>query len=237
AERLPNNNTLISDAMNNRYIEITMDGNITWEFSNVIFAFDADRIDRFAPDLDINSPLNQTYNSRQVQIELSSDAIDLDKIWISIHDDTHDRWVIENFFVDNDNSYFTQLDDGTYTLYAWANDTYMNSLMLTSDHSSRTNLIPRVITFTVNAVDESLWMAFGLILPVSIFLILLFSIIITKSGFKKQPRSLNIGGLFKRYRGNDRAITIIDLDNETSSKDLLVNFQVENNDDNSKLKD
>ncbi|MHA1370373.1 MAG: hypothetical protein ACTSRA_11735 [Promethearchaeota archaeon] len=194
AEKLPDGNTLINDSGNHRDIEITMNGIIVWEYCTDSGTYDADRIDSNAPDLEYIYPTNTTYNSNQIPIKLISEAIDLDKIWLSLHNDKAEEWVFEDLLVENNQTYYINVPDGRYTLFAWANDTYMNSLMLTSDQIPNINQEPLVISFTVGNVnddegyrDVNIWIVIGF-LSISIpciALVLLYAI--WKHGFTCLP--------------------------------------------------
>jgi len=88
----------------------------------------------------IGAPLNITYSSQVIQINLSSSASDLHMLWYKISDGG--TWVVNK-------TIWTQgatatLSDGIYTLYAWANDTFGLS-----------QLEPTAITFSIDSTPPT----------------------------------------------------------------------------------
>nr|MDO8112651.1 aryl-sulfate sulfotransferase [Candidatus Sigynarchaeota archaeon] len=145
-ERLPNGNTLISDSFNNRNIEITPAGKIVWEFPATL-AYDADRIDRFSPWVSIDVPENANYPPGIVPVTILAEARDLNTTWFNIFDETNRNWLFANTTIVPNATTNITLPIGTYSLHAWANDTFMDSVEWTSDHSS--NIEHQVVHFMV----------------------------------------------------------------------------------------
>ena len=123
ADRLPNGNTLIADSYNNRVIEVTQDGEIVWERTGLNQVYEADRLNTVPPTLSIDSPRNQTFSTAHpIEVGLSSPDWDLSTLWFRIHDDTNDVWV-DPANVTWDGIVQRELPPGSYTLFAYANDT------------------------------------------------------------------------------------------------------------------
>lgn len=123
ADRLPNGNTLIADSNNNRVIEITPEGEIVWERTGLKQVYEADRLNTVPPILSIDSPRNQTYNTAHpIEVGLSSPDWELNTLWFRIHDDTNDIWV-DPANVTWDRIVQRELPPGSYTFFAYANDT------------------------------------------------------------------------------------------------------------------
>ena len=122
ADRLPNGNTLIVDSRNDRILEITTEGEIVWERTGLTMVYKADRLNNVPPTLSIDSPRNQTYSTAHpIEVDLSSPDWDLSTLWFRIHYDTNDVWV------DSKNVMWSgvvqrELPPGSYTLFAYAND-------------------------------------------------------------------------------------------------------------------
>ncbi|MFX0132728.1 MAG: DUF1349 domain-containing protein [Candidatus Hodarchaeota archaeon] len=122
ADRLSNGNTLIADSNNFRIIEINTSGHIIWELSTSNSPYCADRVNSRPPDLEILSPINQSYNTNDINITLLSNDYDVDTMFYSLYNWSDGTWV------DMDNKTYTEseirtLGDGYYALYAWVNDT------------------------------------------------------------------------------------------------------------------
>ncbi|MHA1129871.1 MAG: hypothetical protein ACTSQQ_03590, partial [Candidatus Helarchaeota archaeon] len=102
--------------------------------SNVSFA-----IDSTPPTVSILAPLNDTYHSSSILINISSSAGDIHRIWYRLYDRAAEMWVdiIDVLWTSP-----TQrvLADGSYGLFVWANDTYGNTLS-----------VPENVNFTVDA--------------------------------------------------------------------------------------
>jgi hypothetical protein len=175
-EKLPNGNVLISDSINNRHLEITMDGRIVWEVTNMILAYDADRVDPHAPDLEFVSPVNDSYSPGPIPIFIKSDARDLSDIWISLYDDTNSELILDDFLLENKKNYTISLQTGSFTIRAWANDTSMGNIMATSDHNP--NIVMVVLSITVSANSGNLHAILTIILASTIIGIII--IIITR---------------------------------------------------------
>lgn len=100
-------------------------------------------IDTTAPGVTINSPLNQTYNTNTILVNLSSSASDLDNLWYRIYSITGAFWVdpLNETWTDEISR---DLPDGRYILFARANDTHGNTVP-----------VPANISFTLNAPPTS----------------------------------------------------------------------------------
>ena len=123
ADRLPNGNTLITVSYGNRVIEVTPEGEIVWERTDLYLVYEADRLNTVPPILSIDSPRNQTYSTAHpIEVGLSSPDWDLSTFWFRIHDDMNDVWV-DPANVTLDGIVQRELPPGSYTLFAYANDT------------------------------------------------------------------------------------------------------------------
>ncbi|NVM31033.1 MAG: hypothetical protein HWN65_19485 [Candidatus Helarchaeota archaeon] len=71
------------------------------------------------PTLIVESPLNQTYTTNTIQVNLSSPDSDLDTMWYRIRNGSD--WITSNLTWSEGAEHV--LPDGPYTLFAWANDT------------------------------------------------------------------------------------------------------------------
>ncbi len=96
--------------------------------------------DYSAPITKIDSPLNRSYNTPLLDVNLSCLAPDLDTMWYRVRNAT--GWIIVNTTWNVGAQ--LNLNDGTYTLYAWANDTEGNI-----------QNPPSQVTFTVDTVPPT----------------------------------------------------------------------------------
>ena len=125
ADRLPNGNTMITDSRNNRIVEINSEDELVWLFDIPVvrhgIPYEADRLN-VPPEIEITSPVSGIQESEEIEIALSSPALDLDQMWYRVYDDEDDKWL------DTANNTWTgaitrTFEHGEYTIYAWANDT------------------------------------------------------------------------------------------------------------------
>ncbi|NVM29627.1 MAG: immune inhibitor A [Candidatus Helarchaeota archaeon] len=87
------------------------------------------------PVVTIDTPLNVTYTTNGITINLNCSALDLDLMWYQVHNGT--EWVVnKTIWAEGAN---VTLPDGIYTLYAWANDTF-----------GQTQLMPSNVTFSID---------------------------------------------------------------------------------------
>lgn len=93
------------------------------------------------PTLSILSPSNITYSTQNITITLTSPAPDLDKMWYMIHNGT--SWVVNKTIWAPGS--FIVLDDGYYTLYAWANDSL-----------GQETIIPLNISFSIDTTPPTI---------------------------------------------------------------------------------
>ena len=148
ADRLPNGNTLIADSHNKRLIEINQQGQILWEINSVPNIYCADRLDLYAPYVLINSPINKTYTSNEIPLQLFCPEKDVDTIWYNIYDNLNHSWLFSSnqTYHPNSNLY---LSNGNYTLFAWSNDTGRAPGTMDDIHSN-TQEIPSIVQFIVD---------------------------------------------------------------------------------------
>ncbi len=125
ADRLPNGNTMITDSRNNRIVEINSEDELVWLFDIPVvrhgIPYESDRLN-VPPEIEITSPVSGIQESEEIEIVLSSPALDLDQMWYRVYDDEDDKWL------DAANNTWTEaitrtFEPGEYTIYAWANDT------------------------------------------------------------------------------------------------------------------
>ncbi|MHA1267202.1 MAG: hypothetical protein ACTSRS_18330 [Candidatus Helarchaeota archaeon] len=153
-------------------------GNITWspgksiilpEGIYMIFAWGNDSlglislsanvtftIDITGPEIVILSPLNITYITNQIPINISCSSSDLDTIWYRIFDGN--KWITGNkTWTEN---IYENLEQGVYWLYVWANDTNGNEICVNISFTIQTT-IPRgqntfipILIITIGAVGS-----------------------------------------------------------------------------------
>ncbi len=138
AERLPNGNTLISDAYNNRNIEITSSGTIVWSFPGQL-TYDADRIDRFAPDIVAAVLAVEQGKSFSIQLSGTILAADLDEAWYNVFDETRGEWLFNDMQLAVDFNQTFTLHEGNFTVHVWARDTRAGCVMDSSDFNPNVN--------------------------------------------------------------------------------------------------
>ncbi|MHA1266171.1 MAG: hypothetical protein ACTSRS_13140 [Candidatus Helarchaeota archaeon] len=92
------------------------------------------------PTVIIETPLNTTYNSNTVSVNLSSPDTDLDTLWYRVRNET--SWITSNLTWSAGAE--LNLPDGIYTLYAWANDT------------KGYNSPPTVVAFSIDTIPPTI---------------------------------------------------------------------------------
>ncbi|MHA1999198.1 MAG: aryl-sulfate sulfotransferase [Promethearchaeota archaeon] len=162
AERLPNNNTLISDSSNHRHIEITYDGNIVWAYTGASAAYDADRIDRQSPYVEVALPSNETFSEGSGIIEIKVKGSDVANSSFFLRDSSGSL-LLQDHFTDSSYQFSIELEPGTYSLAVLSDDNYMNSVLDTSDIYFNRELI--LITFTVKMELNAVFIILGILLP------------------------------------------------------------------------
>ena len=83
--------------------------------------------DTTPPDIIINSPLNTTYNTDMIDINVSSDAIDLESFWYVIYSKFNCEWSeIQNGILIKDELTTVNLENNFYLITIFVNDTEGN---------------------------------------------------------------------------------------------------------------
>ena len=214
AERLPNGNTLISDSFNNRNIEITPTGKIVWEFP-ALMAYDADRIDRYAPYIEVKGIEKEVYYSKDFIINITIEAPDLDDAWYNVYDSEKKEWVFQNISIPFHNQINLTLDFGEYILFIWANDTAMGNLHDTSDFHG--NVASVMVPFKIKQDQSQILVAIIILIALSSFGVAIVTFSIIKYKKRTQTR-LNNGNYNIGYENGDRSV------NEDESDELLLNL-------------
>ncbi|NOZ77044.1 MAG: hypothetical protein GXO65_05115, partial [Euryarchaeota archaeon] len=150
ADRLPNGNTLIAGGAlvhgGPKILEVTPNGKVVWQLGvkgvtggkedHGKWFYKAERIGMVAPQISIASPEERTYEPGDIEVSIDYSDVDLDTIWYRVYDRSRDRWAtgeltyVRNKWTnaitfDGTETGVRQitLEDGDYTLYAWANST------------------------------------------------------------------------------------------------------------------
>ncbi|MHA1278255.1 MAG: outer membrane protein assembly factor BamB family protein [Candidatus Helarchaeota archaeon] len=148
ANRLPNGNTLIADSSNNRLLEINYQGEIVWEMTSLKGVYCADRLDMYAPYASIISPMNNTYKSNDVPLQMHCPERDLDYIIYNVLDLDNLSWVFSTNQTYYSNS-ILHLPNGNYTLFAWGKDTGRAPATMDDIHPNIQEN-PTTVTFSVD---------------------------------------------------------------------------------------
>ncbi len=150
ADRLPNGNTLIAGGADlqegPKMLEVTPDKKIVWRLGvkgvegtaedHGRWFYKAERISMVAPKISIVSPESKVYSPGEVEVDIDYLDVDLDTIWYRVYDRAKGEWVtdevtcLRNVWSDGLTFEGTEegprtvtLDEGEYTLYAWAEST------------------------------------------------------------------------------------------------------------------
>jgi len=116
--------TVLEDVGIHYFKFYTSDG-IYWIFSETFF--DPTVQDSIAPDLICSSPLNITYTSGNIDIMVSSSAIDVDLFWYTLYDISKDQWIgYPNGTVIEGGHAIINLGTGFYLINVFVNDTIGN---------------------------------------------------------------------------------------------------------------
>jgi len=147
ADRLPNGNILINDAI--KIVEITPAKEIVWQLSvkNLNFKwtdsdskrlknfklYKSERIGYMDPQFSILSPQQGMCSPKETDISISYSDIDLNRIWYRIYDNIGNKWATDNitYVTNNWKDAITfagketgqnkvTLENGDYTLHVWA---------------------------------------------------------------------------------------------------------------------
>ncbi len=148
ADRLPNGNTLIADTFNSRLLEVNYQGEIVWEITSLRWVYCADRLDMYAPYASIISPMNNTYKSNDISLQMNCPERDLDYILYNVLDLNNLSWV----FSTNQTYYSSSIlhiPNGNYTLFAWGKDTGRAPATMDDIHPNIQE-IPSTISFCVD---------------------------------------------------------------------------------------
>ncbi|MFX1344271.1 MAG: aryl-sulfate sulfotransferase [Promethearchaeota archaeon] len=131
ADLLPNGHMLISDSArmggNNRIWEIDRETKeVLWYFDTSNANYDADRLDTVLPTINFISPANTTYvSSLEITISLHNDDPWYDEMWYRVYDETDGEWLSAENITYYGPTQMILKNKHTYTLYAWAEDVYM----------------------------------------------------------------------------------------------------------------
>lgn len=178
-DRLPNGNTLIVERT--KILEVTSEGKVVWELGvkgvtgekkdKPRWFYKAERIGMVAPQISIVSPQSRTYELKDIVVSLEYSDVDLDTIWYRVYDRSRDKWTTEELtyvrnkwanaltFDGTENGVRKiTLENGDYTLHAWANSTGWGD----------ENLYQRKVVNTANtSVDFSILAKPAVITPAS----------------------------------------------------------------------
>ena len=144
ADRLPNGNTLIVERT--KILEVTPNGKVVWQLGvkgvtgemkdKPRWFYKAERIGTVTPQISIVSPQSRTYESKDIEVSIEYSDVDLDTIGYRVYDRSMDKWAteeltyLENKWANSITFDGTEtgvrkitLEDGDYTLHAWANST------------------------------------------------------------------------------------------------------------------
>jgi len=115
--------TTIQELGEHQFSFSTSDGK--YQIESNTFSFTV--IDTTPPDLSINSPLNTTYTSGDIHIDVSSNALDVDSFWFTLYSVSGEEWIgnQNGILIENGQSTI-DLEDGFYFLTAFINDTEGN---------------------------------------------------------------------------------------------------------------
>jgi len=148
ADRLPNGNTLINDAI--KIIEITPAKEIVWQLtvknlnyetgndidnekSKNFNLYKSERIGYMDPQFSIASPQQGMCSPKETDISIQYSDVDLNRIWYRIYDRIGNKWATDNItYVSNNwtnaitfagketGQNTVTLENGDYTLHVWA---------------------------------------------------------------------------------------------------------------------
>ncbi|MFX1293693.1 MAG: hypothetical protein ACFFD2_02365 [Promethearchaeota archaeon] len=109
-----------------------------------VFLLTMKTTDTTPPTIQILSPISTTYIVQYININFSTSDSDVDTIWYRIYGNTAGSWIDPTNITWTSLSQRTLSQDGSYTLYVWANDTVGNIANA------------KIISFTINALPPTL---------------------------------------------------------------------------------
>ena len=170
ADRLPNGNTLITTGQ--AIIEVTPEGKVAWRLRMALPPpvpvpqqfYKAERVGMVAPQFEIHSPQDRTYDSSEIGVSIKYSDVDLSTIWYRIYDRDKSRWVTGDLmYVRNRWSNAITfdgketgigkitLDDGNYALRVWANSTGWGDMGENIFERKLVNIAEASVNFSVSA--------------------------------------------------------------------------------------
>ncbi len=152
AERFSNGNTLISDSFNNRHIEINSSGAVLWSFPGNL-AYDADRVDRFPPDIQVQVKQEAMPEGFHVNVSGQILARDFSDAWYNVYDETNQAWLLPNATsLSSTVNLVLLMQEGNYTIHLWARDTRLDCVMDSSDFNP--NIAHVVVPCVLSRPDD-----------------------------------------------------------------------------------